>query len=580
MAEEIVLEKNQLFVALKNCYDLHRYGKVLNTSNVGKGKSIMLSWVLKMMQVRNAIMICTSSLVPTWEDYKEKYDLPFVTIISYETLRGTQIRKKDIRLKHGLLIRKANGSFEVTDYYKQLVEDGLVLCADESQKFKTCCDIQKAMKALSSYLQHRRKMSPKPTYLCGYYYNSTTPFDKQGQLINFCYTSGIITNPELMSKENDTMLGLKELYDYCLEIDRVKTETIIGTMAVRYRNAENIAYQLCIEVFIPTISAFVGKKYDFESTVEYLVNNLDFDLDSIVFSEDYEDENMGGKQTIYNTYCKVNGIALQILKLGNYMISPSTYAPVPITQEMDELYSQIIQGPSPLKDRLGITHGQITKHTIKTYFNICRMARHYLNAVPDSKIVIFLDYKESINVAARELEEFGVLLVTGDNDKEEREVLRRKFQEPNTEFRVKITMNQLSSVGVEYDDKYGDFPRSGFGIKGYNISNPIQCPGRICRKNTRSNSLFFYIGIDDDDEDIDESVDRNIEEKSRIFRESLKDNGVVPPDCFVDLYYDENIDFNDLLANAGNAKYKSKHKEVIKNKPLVIRRTTIVKDVI
>lgn len=580
MQEPIILTKSQLIASLKNCYDLLVHGKVLNTSNVGKGKSIMLSWTLKKMGVRNSLMFCTSSLVPSWENYKEKYDLPFLDIMSYESLRGIQLTRNEVELKHGLLIRRSDGSFTVTDYFKELVEDGLVICCDESQKFKTTCDIQKAVKAMCSYIHQRRHMSPTPEYLSGYYFNSTTPFDREKHLINFCYTSGVITHPELMSKDGNTMLGLGELYDYCLELDRVKTENIIGTEAQTYRNAENIAYKLCNEVFISTISSFTGKVYDVESVIEFLSENYDFDFDSILFNEDDEDLERGARQTIYNTYCKITNVGLQLLKLGNYMISPASMNSVQITAEMDETYAMIIdKEESPLRERMGITHGQITKHTVETYYNIVPMAKKFLETVQNSKIVIFLDYKESISVAARMLEEYGVMVITGDVDKSDRELMRLKFQEPNLDYRVKITMNQLSSVGVEYDDKDGNFPRAGFGIEGYNISNPVQCPGRLCRKNSASHSLFFYIKIDDDN-NIDESVDRNIEEKSRIFRETLKNNGVIPPDCFVDLYYNSSTDFNSLLQNAGNPKYKSKTRELVSKSSIVIRRSTLGKDII
>lgn len=583
MSQEIVLNKYQLICSLKNCHNLKNSGIVLATSNTGKGKSVMLSWCLQRMKVKNAIMICTSTLIPMWESYKQKYDLPFLGIISYETLRGVA-SPEDTVLKHGLLIRKSNGTFQVTDTFKELVEEGLVICADESQKFKNTCDIQKAMQAMCTYIFDRRNMLPLPSELIGVYFNSTTPFDMDHHLVNFCYTVGIIKSNCLIEKETEKRLGLEELYNFCLTLDREKTDDIMGTMSMRYKNAENVAYRLCIDVFLPKIASFVnGKKLpnsEIDSIIDSLVATSSFDPTNLTVTEYCDDEPIN-KQTIYNIHCPLNGTEKQIVRLGYSLIHPSATAKVKITDEMENIYSDIIDAPSPLRSRSGITHGQMIVHTMKTFSCICPMVKHFLDTVKSSKAIVFLDYKECIAVAVNELQDYGIIVITGDNTTAEREELRLMFQEPNLNYRVLVTMNQISSIGTEYDDKHGGFPRAGFGIQNYIVSNSVQCPGRIGRENTQTNSLFFYVKYEnEDDENLEESVDRNIKEKSRVLREALKNNGIIPPDSFIDIKYSPEMDFNDLLQNAGKDKYVTVTKKPVKVAAPIIKRTSMVKEFI
>lgn len=581
MSNSITLRKSQFVNALQNCNSLLDNGICLDTTNVGLGKSIMLAWCLiRMKDINHKIMLCTSSLIPMWQDYNKKFNLNFLKIISYESLRSTRT-KKNITLNHKLLKRFSDDSFEVTDYFKNLVEEGLVICCDESQKSKNTCDIQRAIKVMCSYIMRRRQILPLQHNICGVYFMSTTPFDKQEHLINFCYTVGIITKKPLISKETGKMLGLLELKDYCSNLDSEKTNNVIGTMSINYKNAENIAYQLCINIFLPDVSSFVNKVKLTDEELDDMIDMIDekssFDSENIEVTP-YEDENEDDssvKQTIYNTFCKITPIGLSIIKYGLSMIHSSSHSKVEVTEEMDDYYEKIICLPSPLKTRNCITHGIITIHAIKVYESICPMAMQYLNEVENSKIVIFLDYKESVEIAVRELAKYGVLTMTGDIKKtEDREHVRMLFQESNLNYRVLIATNQISSTGVEFDDKNGNFPRAGFSIEGYVISNAIQCPGRLKRQAvSKSNSLFFFIKVDDDDEyNYERSVDENIQKKSLIFRESLRDNGIIPPDSFINMYYNpDTVNFTNLLLNAGNEKYKSIEEKVLvkTNRPMI-----------
>lgn len=568
MDTEIILENKQFLNCLNSCYNILKYGKNNDLTFMGKGKSIMFSFILKLLSVNSAIMICPVPLIAQWELYKEKYNLPLIEIISYESLRGSK------NLTHNYLIRDDEGEYHVTNYFKELVENGLIICCDEFVRIKNLSKTQKAVKALCSYIHLRRKMKPYPPKYVGYHFMSTTPYEKVEQIINYAYSSGIITRDELMIKDSGKMTGLQELYNYCLELDHEKTETIMGTVSIRYKNAEAIAYQLCVDVLMPTLNTFYGKHHDVEKIKEYVSEYCEFNLNDIIVDPD-QDDNDNSKQTIYNVSTKIDNIAKTIINYGKFVISPSYSPNVKLTEEMIEYYHNITNGFGTLEDKKGVTQGQIIINNVELVCKQIPIAKHALEEIPNLKIVIFVDFKETFKIAVKELENYSTVSITADCSKEEREIRKNKFQEPNLDIRVLITMNKLSAVGVEYDDKYGNFPRIGFGLRGYNIGFCVQGPGRISRFNTKSKSLFIY----PKEEDYVDSIDRNISEKSSIYREVLKNNGAIPPDSFVDLYYTPEISFTELLENAGQSTYKIKTKEPIKTKTLVIKRSTLKKDI-
>lgn len=522
-----------------------------DTSTTGKGKSIILSWILQNIEVCNAIMFCPNSMLPVWAKYKEKYNLPFVAILTYESLRGTKTDKDDVLLKHGLLIRHSDGSFEVTDYFRQLVEDGVILAFDEFQKIKNICDQQRAVMTLIRYMEFRKNLSDPPLTFSGSYFISTTPFDKPEHCVNFCYTTSIITEPYLFCRDTEKPLGILELFNRCLNINPIKTNLIWGTSELKNKKGVDIAYRLCVEVLFPAISSFI--------------------------KDEPEDIRKNSRQTIYNVFCNIPEEGMELLRAANAMIH-STTALVPITDNMNKLYSDIIGSEMDLRSRCGITHGQITDHVTKTFFAVVLIAMQALEQIPNCKVVIFSDYKEAIVVSKIILAAYDPIVITGSDHPDSREALREKFQEPNLDHRVCITMNQISAIGVEYDDKDGRFPRIGISIPGHVISNLIQSPGRLDRNLTMSNSLFFLVKVNTE-ENIDESVNRSIDGKSKVFRETLKNNGIIPPNSFQVLYNYQDCDFAELLKNAGSMPIQLSP-EVNETKKIIISRSTIKKSVI
>lgn len=533
---KLVLTKTQQMHAENGFRIFTEHKKFLDTSCTGMGKSIIFIWMMIQLKPKNIVMVCPKSMIDTWKNYNKLYKLNFLNVISYECLRGVSTNETSL-LKHSFLIRNKDKTFAITDYFRSLVEEGVILCFDESQKMKNSCDQQKSACELNRYIMQRYQMQPPLKTFSGCYFISTTPFDKQEHCLNFLSTSGIILTDAISDPKTKELTGLYQLKSYCSYINLKKTNQIWGTSEISFKQSIKLAYKLTTEIILPSLTSFI--------------------------LADKEDEILA-KQSVYYSHSQVPAIAEEIAVLGDKMIHTSVgNNTLNITTELNDKYKEITHGNS-LTGRMGITHGQITLHSIKAYYCIIPLAKQALAQIPNCKITIFLDFVETVNIVSRELDKYGVVVITGETKEEDRITLREKIQEPNLDKRILVTMNQVSSIGLEFDDQHGGFPRVGISIAGYNISNMIQATGRISRKKTITNSLFFFVKFLTSNTAVESSVENNITEKSKVFEETLKNNGIIPPSTFENIESPEKYNMLDLINNAG--------KQVIPEKPVYAKK--------
>lgn len=536
--KEIVLTENQEECVQKLCNIMVKHGLALNTSCMGEGKSIMTIECIRRLNIKNCIMICPYNMIPQWEKYNEFYGVGFSCILSYDTLRGTlnkSNKNKTIKLKHGLLERTEN-NFYPTQKLIDLINEGLWIFFDECQKLKNDRIQRRAAMAMCKTLYETRN-SRNYDGFSGIYYFSATPFDKKIHCVNLCYTTGIISR-ELFSERGLENSGLMELKIYCEKINPEETRRIWGSSELGLKKSEDVAYNLCIKVLFPAITAFTK------------VNQ--------------QEQN----QTIWYTREKITDeVGMKILEASEIMIHQPRGKLTEITDEMEEKYAEILQlypgeRSEILSLRSGITHGNITAQVIKTHYIIAPLAKKALDEIPNCKVTIFLDYKEAIRVVEKYLHEYGVVILTGTSSLRAEEKTKKiaLFQKPDLEYRVLISICQVGSLGLDFDDKHGNFPRIGFMNLIHSVENLIQSAGRTSRKNTKSPSLFFvckaYDGNLEEDEVVEKSLENSVTSKSKVIEETLKANGIIPPLKSAKTHDMFERSFAEYLESAGSYRYE------------------------
>ena len=553
--EQIILEPDQSDDFARTIEITNRHPLVLNTSATGSGKTISVIHFLKEKNIKRAIVICNNSVqVDHWTKFSEKYNSSIVMIISYDTLRGSKtITAHDGRemVSHGLLYKDHEGNFYPSEIYMLWVEEGLVLIADECHSIKNDRAKTDAFKALSRYITLRSLSLPYPVNKSWTYCLSMTPFDKPEHCVNFAFTCGIIRSNELYSKSNDCPTGILELYQYCKYYNPERTDAIWGLYDIKNSNVAEVAYKLISEVFLRLISTFTKNSqigYKSKQSIYYSYSDIPHEA-HIMMKKALE---------MIKAPVKSSNQSLQIL--SNLENTQKTQEQL----EMDyitQVFSNITMGEN-INERSGVIQGTITCQTIKTYYILVPLIHYVLCNVPNVKIIVFLDYKESINIIMRMLAMYSPVKITGDAEctKERRREIINKFNEPNLELRLLAIISQIGSDSIELDDRNGNFPRVSFGLPDFYYSRFFQCPGRTFRRYSETNSLFFWCLVNTE-EYSEESVFKSTSEKSAVMEETLQNNEIIPPIYFQKIVNPHMYDMNYLLSIAGSFKVNRERTE-------------------
>lgn len=550
---------------------------MVDTTVAGGGKTILTIVFGYRKGIKRIITFCPGSLhVKHWAKHRDLYNSPIINIITYDQLRGStvvEVPGNRLALSHGLLYRHYGDIYEPTELFKYYVEEGgLVLICDEFHLIKNeDCGRSQAVRALTRYLAIRNAQIPQPMRRSYIYFSSMTPFDEIDHVINFGYLSGVIRSESLFDRETGNLTGLLELYQYCNYFDPMRTATIWGTSEVKIDNAKEMAYRLLTDVYLRLVSSFVRdchKNFLSKQSIYYayfdiepvgielmkrslgMIRSKQKDNGELSNSADkfLQDALRQYQTNLIGNFTQM-GVSIPIIK-SPMMLGNTNKIPQHV---IDEEFKKITNGQGVLlNDRTGVMNGTMTSQTVKIYYACLRFIQYIFSTVPNVKIVVFLNYKESVDIIMRFLAYLNPVSITGDHNCTEqvRNGIVEKFQQHNLDSRLLLIMSQIGSDGIELDDTHGGFPRVSIGLPDFYNSRYFQCPGRTFRRFTKSNSLYFFIMINSD-ECTEESLDKSINNKSKVMIDTLRHNEIIPPMNFEKIYNPDKMDINLLLANAG-----------------------------
>lgn len=98
------------------------------------------------------------------------------------------------------------------------------------------------------------------------------------------------------------------------------------------------------------------------------------------------------------------------------------------------------------------------------------------------KVIIVLFYKKNVRKMQELLKDFkGYRVLNGDTEIKRRNEIVKKFQEGNNDVSLLIINPRVAGVGIDLDDRIGNFPRSMFIAPNYFFLDISQTIGRIWR---------------------------------------------------------------------------------------------------
>ena len=484
---------------------LHDTHCAFDMSMMGTGKTFTTSELCLQCKFTCLIAVCPTTVEARWH-HMRNYGVPIYDVVSYQSLRST----KGHQPKHGLLERydiiKEDGGedyyFKVTPRFEELVKQGVLLVFDEAQNVKNKSVQAEACKTLASYILTQTGRSR-------FMLLSGSPIDKEEHAINIMQLMGFIRSHRLFvyHKESDRLelRGAQELVDYCNSVNRELTTTVLLENPFLPKNVRHVCYLLFQKVLKPNIT----------SAMPPPPTNVPIDC-----------------------------------KNGYYrMADPDSNDYISAIEDLHHAskYNEVRGTVNVEGENLGaITNAlmQVERPKVATF---ARKAIEDLEANPNCKVGIFVNYKITLKLIAELLAKYRPLILQGNVPKKKREPIIEKFQAPNTEYRVLISNLKVASTGIDLDDKVGIYPRICYASPSYLISDLHQLTRRFLRMDTKSvATIRFVYGSCGRRET---SILNALAQKSTVLKETLEtqaSHGIVFPG-----EYEEEVESEEGCVTAG-----------------------------
>ena len=464
--DEIVLSQIQEehYGIMMNILNEYNFG--IDQSALGAGKTYVAMMIFLRNQrtkqnknglFKHLVYISTVEMLGKVLPLLEKYKLPTNHLISFDSLRSVPNKQP----KHGLLTRidsttdngKKQVSFEVSDDFLELVKEGVLIIADETQKAKNKSQIFKSFAELERVIITTGGRS-KVLELSGLYAN------KEEHFINVMTRLQIVSASKFFNPAsvNRNIVGIFQLEDWCMKRDPTTTRQIMYKEGRRLNktNVKEIAFELYNSVVRKFISHDMPPPPKNEG-VELFLRNAFYNLskmDQPFFDETLQDliraTNVDNDQAVNMGLAKTSLRALEVCQINMYI----------------------------------------------------RIGEKILKANKNNKLIIALNYTLPLETLIEYFADYGVISSHGGVKAKNRNALREKFNAPDRKFRVFIGNIRVINASIDLDDKDGRYPRYLLASPSYMYIDQHQLTGRAMRGSSTKSSVhfdFMYANIENNE---------------------------------------------------------------------------------
>lgn len=492
----------------------------MDLSMLGTGKTYTSCALAKKLRKRGMckngiIVVCNVSVMKKWESMKTVYGVPILQVVSYASLRSRKgtaqpdhglLQRKDwtveTRTKSGAILKQDFVEFGATDKYRDLVHGGrggVFVVFDEVQNIKNTGSDQ--WSACCALLREVWKSEKSRAVLM-----SGSPIDKAEQCVAIIRALGIMgDHTALCTYDIQTRMhdfgGMQAVTRWCDERSPKKLRYFYTDK----KSCIEIAYRLFQNIIKPVLSsAMIGKKAEIGGGVG--------------------GDGVGTAGTVvlekYNGMFKVpEDVAFRLGDAVEYLARAARYNAA--TEGINV---------SQRQNMAGITAALVEIERIKTSMFV-RLADAALVENPKRKVVVCLNYLETIANVRDALYIWEPLVMTGANTAQERQDIIEKFQEPNGKHRLLIGNLSVLSTGIDLDDKHGGWERVCYVSPMFSTITLYQLGHRFQRMDTHASArarLYMVYAQGQPEVNILNALQR----KGQILKDTVKEQaeaGVVFP---------------------------------------------------
>ena len=399
--------------------------------------------------------------------------------MSYQKLTGTSTKG----CSHDLL-RRDGIVYTPTDKLQQIITDKTLFVFDEMHALKSPkAAVIKAAHAIVKEIV-RLNSGSRIALL------SATPCDKIESPQNVLKMLGIIVDDILYHYDRFINYyeprGIAELISTCDALDSSTSETIHEGVPINSKTVN----KLCCDLFIHVVKHFRTSAMD--------PPDIDPEKDAL------------------NGYYNMSDDDISALQKGVDLLSQST--------RFDESTDTVDIGKGSF-GMITIALTMIEKAKLDT---VARLAKETLQSDPNSKVILYVWYVESIKYLQTQLSEYKPMIMYGETKVESRDDIINKFQQENNDHRLLISNAKVGGIGISLDDRCGRHKRHMFMIPSYNFIDLHQATGRIHRGTTKSTAHIRFVYSKDFRKET--SILNAIARKTHVTRSMLYDaDGIVFP---------------------------------------------------
>jgi len=436
-------------IAFKQALDvLSKYPGIMNTSKMGAGKTywtVAIAIALKLPM----LIICPPPVVPVWEKITLQFGIETLSILTYQVFAGMSTRGT----RHSFLTRHGD-VWEPTDELLENIEKGMLFVMDESHRTKNeTASFLKPCHVTSNLIAKAFYRSSSKSRIIAL---SGTPGDKKKHVGPICQILGLCEEKMLVKYDLATrdrqILGLQEIIDHAEIIDPEATRKIVYGVEMTAENARKAAFLLYTEVIKHKVT-------------------VDMPLPQFNVT-----------QRLFSGHFQFLPQDLQISKVGERMLK----------EQVEFKGGKWVMRDG--RDSLGEVNKALQLIEWSKLNACARKGIEFLSEDPDSKLVIFVWHKASINYLLDQFVDYHPGQFSGMNKKVREKVLA-EFMRPDNRMRVLIVSAKVGAMGVSMDDQSegGKFKRNFMVIPNYEFTMMEQAFGRFLRGSTTSDSNGYVV---------------------------------------------------------------------------------------
>lgn len=420
-----------------------------DTTGMGGGKSYTTLRVFQRLQdfyinvEWTLLVICPKPAMNIWQNLTQIYKIPAM-IHNYSYISGRYTSKKNnFSIRHSYLTCEFDENSSnrlIYSYTDELLDlnrgnKRLLLVFDEAQSLKNLKT--HINKAVTVFINGVLAAADNTTCMSRIAFLSATLLDKQEHYESFMRVSNICNKPI------NTIEGMNQVIRFSYNLD----PSITLQIRDRYQEPlkKKFRKRLCITLFIKVILGNISSGMPVSIPSRKYRGFFD-----ITHQED------------------IDGI-----KEANKLIDLA----------IDIEDGKLIKG--------GIGNVSLGLHKINVHavFDMCRIAKDYLDDEENCKVILSFDYKSNVLNRAEELmSEYGVNLLFGEVPDNERLISINNFNAPNNNVRVLIMTSRTGGESISLHDTDPECERTRymFVTPGYRCSLIQQITGRIFREGQTS----------------------------------------------------------------------------------------------